>query len=104
VIITIAIYKFTHLSRAEVEAMLDITLKETRIYQEVKEEGIVQGRTEGIVQGRTEGIVQGRTEAQAEMLIRTVPMLVEAGFTLEQIAERLGVALETVRQMAASGT
>jgi predicted transposase/invertase (TIGR01784 family) len=76
VITTIAIYKFTNLSRAEVEAMLGITLEETRFYQDVKEEG------------------------RTEILTRTVPMLLEAGFTVEQIAERLGVELEVVRRVA----
>lgn len=37
---TIMAYRFEHLSRVEIEAMLDITLKETRVYQEIKEEAI----------------------------------------------------------------
>ncbi|MBD2483086.1 DUF4351 domain-containing protein [Planktothrix sp. FACHB-1365] len=36
---TIMVYKFTNLSRQEVEAMLGITLEQTRVYQEAKEEG-----------------------------------------------------------------
>jgi predicted transposase/invertase (TIGR01784 family) len=36
---TIMAYRFEHLSRVEIEAMLDITLKETRVYREIKEEG-----------------------------------------------------------------
>jgi predicted transposase/invertase (TIGR01784 family) len=40
---TIVVYKFTTLSRSEVEAMLGITIQETRVYQEAKEEGIEQG-------------------------------------------------------------
>jgi predicted transposase/invertase (TIGR01784 family) len=35
---TIMVYKFTNLSRREIEAMLDITLQQTRVYQEAKEE------------------------------------------------------------------
>jgi predicted transposase/invertase (TIGR01784 family) len=38
-IITIMVYKFEQLSQREVEQMLGITLKETRVYQEIKEEG-----------------------------------------------------------------
>nr|RNJ67565.1 MAG: DUF2887 domain-containing protein [Leptolyngbya sp. IPPAS B-1204] len=38
-ITTIVTYRFENLSRREIEAMLDITLKETRVYQEIKEEG-----------------------------------------------------------------
>lgn len=33
---TIMVYKFAQLSRAEVEAMLGITLQETRVYQEAR--------------------------------------------------------------------
>lgn len=36
---TIMAYKFEQLSRKEIEQMLGITLKETRVYQEIKEEG-----------------------------------------------------------------
>ncbi len=35
---TIMVYKFEQLSRMEVEEMLGITLKETRVYREIKEE------------------------------------------------------------------
>jgi len=36
---TIMVYKFTQLSQAEVESMLGITLQQTRVYREIKEEG-----------------------------------------------------------------
>jgi predicted transposase/invertase (TIGR01784 family) len=36
---TIMLYKFEQLSRTEIEQMLGITLKETRVYREIKEEG-----------------------------------------------------------------
>ncbi|KYC40598.1 hypothetical protein WA1_26125 [Scytonema hofmannii PCC 7110] len=45
-ITTIMVYKFEQLSRTEVEAMLGITLKETRVYREIKEEGQQEGRQE----------------------------------------------------------
>ncbi|MBD2183225.1 DUF4351 domain-containing protein [Planktothrix sp. FACHB-1355] len=35
---TIMVYKFTQLSRAEVEAMLGISLQQTRVYQEARED------------------------------------------------------------------
>ncbi|MBS3025688.1 MAG: DUF4351 domain-containing protein [Dolichospermum sp. DET50] len=38
-ITTIMMYKFENLNRQEVESMLGITLKQTRVYQEIKEEG-----------------------------------------------------------------
>lgn len=37
-IITVMVYKFTHLSRVEVERMLGISLQETRVYQEARAE------------------------------------------------------------------
>ncbi len=39
IVTTIMTYRFEQLSRVEVEAMLDITLKETRVYREIKQEG-----------------------------------------------------------------
>jgi predicted transposase/invertase (TIGR01784 family) len=44
---TIMVYKFEQLSRAEVEIMLGITLQQTRVYREIKEEGRQEGRQEG---------------------------------------------------------
>ena len=44
IVTTIMTYRFEQLSRVEVEAMLDITLKETRVYREIKEEGREEGR------------------------------------------------------------
>ncbi len=38
-VVTIMVYKFEQLSRTEVQEMLGITLKETRVYREIKEEG-----------------------------------------------------------------
>ena len=74
VITTIAVYKFADLSREEVESMLGITLQETRIYQDLKE------------------------EVQAEMLASTVPILLKTGMTVEQIAEQLKVDIAAVRR------
>jgi predicted transposase/invertase (TIGR01784 family) len=53
-ITTIAVYKFTHLSRQEVEAMIGVSLEETRAFQEVKAEGIAEGKAEGIAEGKLE--------------------------------------------------
>jgi predicted transposase YdaD len=45
------VYKFSNLSRDEVDAMLGIKLEQTKVYQEAKAEG----ETIGEVRGRTEG-------------------------------------------------
>jgi hypothetical protein len=44
---TIIVYKFTHLSRQEIEAMLGLSeLKNTRVYQEASEEGAQERQRE----------------------------------------------------------
>jgi predicted transposase/invertase (TIGR01784 family) len=54
-ICTIAVYKFSKLSREEVEAMLGLSLEETRVYQEVSAEGEERGVARGRAEGRQEG-------------------------------------------------
>ncbi len=82
---TVIIYKFPELSREEIEQMLGLSeLKQTRVYQEALEEGLEQG----LEQGRQEG------------KLTAVPILLELGMSIEQIAERLGVDLEAVRRVA----
>ncbi|MFM6481674.1 MAG: DUF4351 domain-containing protein, partial [Microcystis panniformis] len=44
-IATIMVYKFTNLSRQEVEAMLGLQLADTRVYREAKEEGRQEGES-----------------------------------------------------------
>jgi predicted transposase/invertase (TIGR01784 family) len=62
---TIAVYKFSKLSRDEVEAMLGLRLEETRVYQEASAEG----EERGVVKGRREGEQTGALkEAQALIL------------------------------------
>jgi predicted transposase/invertase (TIGR01784 family) len=77
---TIATYKYAKLSREEVEAMLDIKLTETRFYQDAKSDG--------------------RKEMCQEMLAKTVPLLLNAGMTLEQIAQQLQMDLSEVQKAA----
>lgn len=78
VVTTIVVYKFSNLSRAEVEVMLGVNLEETQIYREAREEG------------RQEGELLGK--------LQLVPLLQEMGMTIEQIADRTGLSLEIVRQ------
>jgi len=66
ILTTVMVYKFELSSRMEVEEMLGITLKETRVYREIKEEGRVEGRDEGRVEGRDEG----RQQEAANLIIR----------------------------------
>ncbi|MDZ8028255.1 MAG: Rpn family recombination-promoting nuclease/putative transposase [Nostoc sp. DedQUE11] len=88
IITTIAVYKFSTLSREEVEAMLGLTLEQTRVYQEAK----------------AEGREEGREEQKAEMLKLTVPLLLKTGMSMEQIAQHLNVDIEAVQIAAQSST
>lgn len=80
VVTTIVVYKFTNLTREEVEVMLGQSLEETRFYQDVKAEG--------------------REEEREAILRITVPLLLNTGLTLEQIAEQLKIDIVTIRQAA----
>ncbi len=60
--------------------MLDMTLEQTRFYQDVKAEG--------------------REEKKVEMLRVIVPLLLKAGMSVEEIAQQLPVDLEAVRLAA----
>ncbi len=81
VITTIVVYKFVNLSREEVEAMLGINLDDVRVLREAKEEG--------------------RQEGRREVLAAAVPLLVQAGLTIEQIAQQLQVSIEEIQQVQA---
>lgn len=78
---TILVYKLTNLSREEIEAMFGLSeLKQTRYFREVAQDA------------KKEGKLQGKLE--------TVPLLLELGLTVEQIAERLSLDVEAVRKAA----
>ncbi len=74
---TILIYKFTNLSRQELEAMFGLDeLKQTRYFREVAEEAKLEGKLEA------------------------VPRLLQLGLSVEQIATALQLDIEAVRQAA----
>jgi predicted transposase/invertase (TIGR01784 family) len=80
---TIVIYKFPRASRQELEAMLGLgDLKETRFYQEAKQEGEKKG------------------EYKAK--IESVPRLLQMNLTLEQIAQALDLPIADVQRVARS--
>ncbi len=87
------VYKFTELSREEIEAMFALSdLKQTKVYQEGKEEGKLEGLKEGKEEGLEEGKVSGKLES--------VPGFLTLGLTVEQIATALGLDVEVVQQAA----
>lgn len=74
---TIIVYKFPNMSREEIEAMLNINLlKETRVYQEAKQEG--------------------RLERDVELVTK----LLQKGRSIQEIADLLELDVEEVRKAA----
>lgn len=60
--------------------MLDINLEESRVYREAKAEGKQIGELKG--------------------KLASVPLLLKAGLTVEQIAEQLGLKIAAVQKAA----
>ena len=83
---TIMVYKFGNKSQREVEEMLGITLRETQVYREIKEEGREEGREEG-----EKSLVLRQLARRVGELPQEVRQLVES-LSLEQL-ENLGEAL-----------
>ncbi|OCQ96998.1 hypothetical protein BCD64_15535 [Nostoc sp. MBR 210] len=85
-ILTIMVYKFEQLTRTEVESMLGITLKETRVYREIKEEGIEQGREAATVNLITRQLTKrfGKLSEEIRSKIAGLPLPV-----LEELSEAL---------------
>jgi predicted transposase YdaD len=72
---TIVIYKFPQLSYQEIETMLNLKeIKQTRVYQDAKLEG------------------------KLEQKIAMIPLLQELGLNIEQIAQRLEIEENLVRE------
>jgi hypothetical protein len=72
------------------------------VYEAWEHETIERGRQEGIERGRQEGIERGRQEERRLMLARTVALLLQAGMSIEAIAQHLQVEAEAVRQAVSS--
>lgn len=71
---TVLVYKFTNLSREEIETMFSLSdLKQTKVYQEAKLEGKLEGKLE------------------------LLPKLLAAGLSVAQVAQILEVDLEFIQ-------
>ena len=78
---TALVYKLNNLTREEIEAMFTYDqLKDTRYFQDVKLEGIKEGEIKG--------------------KLKTVPLLIQFGMTVEEIATRLDLPLQEVKKVA----
>lgn len=88
-ILTIISYKFTDSSLEELQAMLGLEdAKQTRWGQEL------------LAEGRQEGEELGRVKGKLEV----VPVMLQLGFSLEEVAQMLKVETEQVRQISESET
>jgi predicted transposase YdaD len=90
---TIMVYKFSNLSRDEVDAMLGIELEQTRVYREAEQQGNVKGRqeeAESLILRQLKRRV-GNVSIDLEARVKTLP--------LAQL-EELGEALLDFSQMA----
>ncbi|BAZ04824.1 Rpn family recombination-promoting nuclease/putative transposase [Calothrix sp. NIES-3974] len=86
---TIMVYKFENKSQREVEQMLGITLKETRVYREIKEEGRSQGEKSLVLRQLTKKLGELPQEVRSQV----------ESLSLEQL-ENLGEALLDFSSMA----
>jgi predicted transposase/invertase (TIGR01784 family) len=109
---TIVVYTFPRRSRQEIAAMLGLTdLKETRFYQETREEALRDGREEGLREGLREGLQEGLREGLQEGLREGLREGLQAGrkaeaesLIIRQLTRKLGTELpealqEQVRQL-----
>ncbi|NEO56341.1 MAG: Rpn family recombination-promoting nuclease/putative transposase [Okeania sp. SIO3B5] len=84
---TVILYKFQNLGPEEVIEMLGMEdFKKSRLYQGIKQEGREEGRQEGTLLTK----------------LRVVPMFLELGLTIEEIAQRLDLTVEQVQQASQS--
>jgi predicted transposase/invertase (TIGR01784 family) len=84
---TVVSYKFSNISQEELKAMFTITedeFKQSRLYRDIKDEGLREGEREG--------------------KLKTVPELLKLGLSLEQIAQALHLPIEVVAATNATST
>jgi predicted transposase/invertase (TIGR01784 family) len=88
---TILTYKFTQLNLAEVRTMLGITLEETTVYKEIKQEGRLEGIADFVIRLLTKRLGQEPSEEIrariSNMPLSTVESLGEALFDFTNLAD-----------------
>jgi predicted transposase YdaD len=88
---TIMVYKFSNLSRDEVDAMLGIELAQTRVYQDARAEGKAEGEAIGEARGKVEGEAIGKARGKAEGEVSLVIKLLtrKLGNLTPQLLDRI---------------
>jgi predicted transposase/invertase (TIGR01784 family) len=79
---TIIVYKFSNLSRDEVDAMLGIELAQTRVYQEAEQQGELKGQQELVIRQLKRRV--GNVSIDLEAQIKALPLV-----QLEELGEAL---------------
>jgi predicted transposase/invertase (TIGR01784 family) len=79
---TIIVYKFSNLSRDEVDAMLGIELAQTRVYQEAEQQGELKGQQELVIRQLKRRV--GDVSIDLETQIKALPLA-----QLEELGEAL---------------
>jgi predicted transposase/invertase (TIGR01784 family) len=89
-IVTVFVHKFPKLSREEIKTMLGTKaeLKKTRFYQEIQEEEREAGKEEG------------KKEGKEQLLLEAVPMGLQAGLSVAEIAKRFNVPVKRIQAIA----
>jgi predicted transposase YdaD len=93
---TIIVYKFTNLSRQEVDAMLGISLQETRVYQESREEGREAGQRSlvlRLLERKCGTLPSEQVQQVADLSVEAIEALGEALLDFESAAD-LGAWLD----------
>ncbi len=83
---TVIIYKLPHLTRAEIQAMLKVhDIRETKVYQEAKAEGIEEG-------------IDREHAAERSRKLRSISKMATKDMAPREIAEILELDMELVWQ------
>jgi predicted transposase/invertase (TIGR01784 family) len=86
---TVVLYKLPRLSREEIQAMLQVhDIRETRVYQEAKEEGLKEGMEKGMEKER----------------LRAISQMAARNMSAAQIADILGLDEQFVREQMANAS
>jgi predicted transposase/invertase (TIGR01784 family) len=93
--------RFAQLNREEIRAMFQLhDLKESKVWQEAHQTGVVEGREEGLVEGREMGKEEGREEGRGEERRAIVQRCLAKGMTIKEIASLMDLPLKEVRRLA----
>jgi len=91
---TVVLYKLPRLSREEIQAMLQVhDIRETRVYQEAREEGLKEGMEKGKEKER---------QLNMELKLRAISKMAAKNMSAAEIADILGLDEEFVRQQTAN--